>query len=807
MNKVLIAAAGALASLGLHAATYYPITIGYEPTTTLSDFPVLVRIPAASPIYDSAGTGGANLRFTDELGVNNYPHEVDTWNALGESLVWVKLPELKAGAAFRLYCSGTDTTMSKDVWTGCAGVWHLNDAFDSAEKDLDVDGETHTTKFFDGSRAITDAPVGTGRGQPSQEVGATFTSKVATNVSGKGVPMSMISDATKVTFSCWARPTMTWTSWKTFVGPRAAHNGHLGVTVASANSLRVETISTSSAWATYKLPADFAVNSWMQFVFVFDKKTQQVYMNGASIGSAKDLSGDPQWNYAGWMGWGGNVSEQGGIMAAGAQAIDFDECRIYDGVVSEAWVAADYATVKDPSFLTIGEETEEEDIPEGTVAQVNGSYFQDFAAAVAASSGDVYYPVILLANDQTWTLLSEGESLAVKLNGMRFEIVNGRDDGYYIDTVYDQATEVTTYTLKKQIVVTAMRNIAVYKSLDTGNLVSLLPAQVAGLDSDGKVVGMFDVAWDVEDVSKYDHFGITPVPGIATVGGELKPVTAFVRATLSYSDDYHNIAQDATSMVVTAPEIGDFPLVEDLKKISDQSPSLITNGLPAKAKVGTYADDTTGAYSNWNSGNKDPFNPYLSIDFSWSEVKRIHRIEIIARTTNNMQLESATITANGEVIAGPALATADYAVTENVNAQYTHRYDFATPVEAQSVNFTLKQATTHMDLSEILIWSDGTPMDKREPSTSADLVYLEMDGEPVKNFSPEITKYLVPKSREVTAALGAANVAATVLPEKNGKIIIVTLSEIAMTEDGTMTVPTSNKYQVRTHGGFNLIIR
>lgn len=786
-------------TLAANAATYYPITINYEPAETVADFPVLVRIPTGSGIYASAGEGGANLRFTDALGVNNYPHEVDTWNASGESLVWVKIPELKKDFEFRLYCSGTDTTAPKDIWSAYAGVWHLNEAKDSAEKDLDpADGVTHTTKFFDGSQAIVDAPVGIGRGQPSQGVAATFTSKVATNNSGKGAPIpAIISDATKVTFSCWARPTTTWINWKTFVGPRSTHNGNLGVTVASANSLRVETQSTGSAWVTYTLPADkgFAINSWMQFVFVFDKKSQQVYMNGASLGSAKDLSGDPLWNYAGWMGWGGNVNQDGTVAAEGAQAIDFDECRIYDGAVSAAQVAADYATVTDSSFLTIGSATEEQEIPEGTVAQVGATYYQDFAEAVAASesSGDF---IILMANDQSWTFTTEGETLCIKLSGMSFSPVNGLGDGFYVDEAFDSTTAVTTFTLKKQVKVAAMRNVAVYKQLHTRDLADLLPAQVAGLDVDGSIVGMFDVIWDVEDITKYDHFGVTQVPGLATVGGEQWPVTAYVRATLEYSDNYHNIAQEANSMVVTAPAVDGNTLVENLKKISDNSPSVITNGIPATARVGVYVGDTTGSFSNWNSGNKDPFNPYLSVNFTWGEVKRIRRIEIIARTTNNMMLDSATITAGEETIAGPTLAEVNYAKTENINSQYTHRYDFATPVETKNVNVTLKQATTHMDLQEILIWSDGTPLDKNEMSTSAELAELEINGKPVK-LEPGKFSYIAQGAKEVTLAKGEANVGVTVLPEVDGLIRIITMGE-----DGS-----SETYKIKTHGGLVLLVR
>lgn len=77
IKGMLFSAMSLVAALGLRAATYYPVTIIYDPGEgkSIADFPVLVRIPVDSPIYAAAGTNGENLRFTDSLGVNDYPHE------------------------------------------------------------------------------------------------------------------------------------------------------------------------------------------------------------------------------------------------------------------------------------------------------------------------------------------------------------------------------------------------------------------------------------------------------------------------------------------------------------------------------------------------------------------------------------------------------------------------------------------------------------------------------------------------------------------------------------------------------------
>lgn len=108
--------------------------------SALTDFPVLVKIAE----YDvSAGTGivgfdyddflkvnGVDLHFADENG-NMLSSEVDTWNPSGESLVWVKIPNLTTGTKITayygwLFAPGQD---SAGVWDeNYLGVWHMNTA-------------------------------------------------------------------------------------------------------------------------------------------------------------------------------------------------------------------------------------------------------------------------------------------------------------------------------------------------------------------------------------------------------------------------------------------------------------------------------------------------------------------------------------------------------------------------------------------------------------------------------------------------------------------------------------------------------
>ena len=110
---------------------------GYAGSTTLANFPVLVRLAANSPDgfdYAECAADGSDLRFADANG-DLIPHEIDTWNdASGESLVWVSVPSISGTATtFTMYYGVEDVSelpavTESDVWTGANfnAVWHFS---------------------------------------------------------------------------------------------------------------------------------------------------------------------------------------------------------------------------------------------------------------------------------------------------------------------------------------------------------------------------------------------------------------------------------------------------------------------------------------------------------------------------------------------------------------------------------------------------------------------------------------------------------------------------------------------------------
>jgi hypothetical protein len=202
---------------------------GYSGTSLLSDFPVLVRLsekelPGFS--YVRAGATGENLMFLDSQ-KRLLPYEVDTWNPSGESLLWVRLFELKGkSTAIDLYwkpkpgVSGIPGSAPTKVWAGYAGVWHFNETVtpaaaavtvsaDSTANELSAKPVTGQTGANDKrSRMISvDGAIGLGRQietaaasngnrlsvdpSPALNLGGTFTVSGWVNV--KGNPDASIS--------------------------------------------------------------------------------------------------------------------------------------------------------------------------------------------------------------------------------------------------------------------------------------------------------------------------------------------------------------------------------------------------------------------------------------------------------------------------------------------------------------------------------------------------------------------------------------------------------------------------------------
>ena len=103
-----------------------PIAVNAEAVgeNSATDLPVLVRLSESIKgfKYSDLASDGFDLAFGVNVDgvITVYPHEIDTWDPEGESLIWVKVPTVDKATAFAMYYGyGTTAPESKTaVWSG-----------------------------------------------------------------------------------------------------------------------------------------------------------------------------------------------------------------------------------------------------------------------------------------------------------------------------------------------------------------------------------------------------------------------------------------------------------------------------------------------------------------------------------------------------------------------------------------------------------------------------------------------------------------------------------------------------------------
>lgn len=154
-----VSTAGSFTTLHASAKTVLgetEITLaGYAGATELKDFPVLVRVSAATmPGIDLASfkSDHSDLRFYDAAGAE-LPHEVEKWDPEGESLVWVRVPSLSGtNTKIRMNWGETpdSTVQSADTWNDdYVGVWHIDGSapYRNSTKTANLDATASGTKI------------------------------------------------------------------------------------------------------------------------------------------------------------------------------------------------------------------------------------------------------------------------------------------------------------------------------------------------------------------------------------------------------------------------------------------------------------------------------------------------------------------------------------------------------------------------------------------------------------------------------------------------------------------------------------
>ncbi len=365
---------GAAGASGLGGAEALPAADWFDPAWTqrrkvtiadrqlteqLQDFQVPVHLSAQSFDYASAQLKGEDLRFVAPDGVV-LKHEIEQWDPVGGSLIWLRLPSLgPAPVQVWLYSGNALAPVPAEadqraVWPKpYSAVWHMaGDAADS------------------GASAYA-----------AQNVGGTFTfgklgqglqlarSQKQYVVVSPNVPIPIISGAEGSTFSAWVQPKSI--DGSPGDGSDEQDNGSVLFTVGghstdNHNSYTGYNVSYEGRMITHVDPADegsyrrvrsqpgvLLMNEWAWVTYVVDLAAGEVrfYKNGAAAGVVTEGAFnasiyDPEASLQVVIGteedltkhfWDGSL----------------DELRIETGMRSAAWIAAQYRAMAAANYVTV----------------------------------------------------------------------------------------------------------------------------------------------------------------------------------------------------------------------------------------------------------------------------------------------------------------------------------------------------------------------------------------------------------------------------------------------------------------------
>ncbi|MBQ3810389.1 MAG: DUF2341 domain-containing protein, partial [Kiritimatiellae bacterium] len=317
---------------------------GYAGTTPLANFPVLVRLAANSPDgfdYAECAADGSDLRFADANG-DLIPHEIDTWNTSGESLVWVSVPSISGTATTFTMYYGTDDVSAlpavteSDVWTGANfnAVWHFSGSSKESANGL-TPSSSDSSSTPPGYTATTFG------------VGTCF--KASNSTLGY-----LVSDAWT---TLGTGGTLTLSTWSKFDGSSANYNRMLScmsdwakpagweLTIQNASDqITVGSSGQSQFQYTASGVGPGSGNVYLTVVYNAGGNTQ-LYTNGvlATAQSLNQVVKPTEKLYIGSLNKSGNRWNG-----------SLDEIRIHRDAESADWVKACYDTMASDSFLTLG---------------------------------------------------------------------------------------------------------------------------------------------------------------------------------------------------------------------------------------------------------------------------------------------------------------------------------------------------------------------------------------------------------------------------------------------------------------------
>lgn len=318
----------------------------YSGTDSLANFPALIRIPAEFAAHASSDNG-SDLRIVDATG-EMLPLEIEEWNPESTSLVWVRVPVMKANALLTAYIGSTNPgdVPSESVWSDYAAVFHMDETESGGIAMADATG--NTTAGAHSKSIVREGVIGSARGR--------------TDATGKNGAMMTVTNcpalntAPSFTVSGWLYPTAkpTWS----YLFARKNSDGYKswGWQFRSSDGLSpigiysCGTIDNDSDRNIFSSSA-ITLNTWTKYDVVWQDTSVSLYLNSTLIGTQTIKPTDG-------MAIDGNLDLTiGGLSGDGHGTLKayHDEFRIAKSSLSANWIAADYAQTTNANYYSYGE--------------------------------------------------------------------------------------------------------------------------------------------------------------------------------------------------------------------------------------------------------------------------------------------------------------------------------------------------------------------------------------------------------------------------------------------------------------------
>ena len=558
MRKISCVICALFAVFAVNAANYakyFEITAAGVPEgATLTDFPLLVRLStdiSGFAYTDFVNNDGTDLRFEDANG-NALAYDIDTWNTSGESLVWVKVPSLQKDDIItaKFGSVAPDANDATNVWSNYVFVWHGN----GDGTGQDATGRTRTmTPQANGFAISADETAFLGSSYLNTE-----SSNNAKKISVASNPFSDLTSIGTYAVSLWIKPAQAEPNIRLISTKKTYTNNGMELMAISGSGMLLRGNGNSKTIAWPGTNTDYGYQalkkqSWAHVAGVADGTSGKIFTNGQSFSGTINATTSAAEGFS--------ICGMGGDGTYDKPSMGYvDEVRLYNGNPADEYLAAEYAQVVTPGYVTYG--------------------------AVQATSSDAATitdaPAVVRNGDGTYTIsaaftgtLGNTYDVEFQLNGVSADTQSVTLEAAETNVTWTTAANLAAGTYLPRVQVSIGTSVAL-RAADTTFLAGNLGFGICtNAYEEGLVPGAFvltrpgatnqplAVAYTVASPTAVAGRSYVAFPGTATfAAGESTvaiPVvplndatlTADATLTLTLSAGLYGIAQDAASASVT----------------------------------------------------------------------------------------------------------------------------------------------------------------------------------------------------------------------------------------------------------------